>query len=151
MAFLLPENQKYVPEFEILTIGLNEEAINNHSSNYYYVTKQDISFLLKSRPKFSHKGNYGHALLMAGSKGKSGAAIISAKACLRSGAGLLTVHSNKNTVNSLINHLPEAMSIFDSNADFISEVNNPEKYTAIGFGPGVGTENETQIALKKIL
>lgn len=151
LAFLLPENQKYVPEFEILTIGLNEEAINNHSSNYYYVTKQDISFLLKSRPKFSHKGNYGHALLMAGSKGKSGAAIISAKACLRSGAGLLTVHSNKNTVNSLINHLPEAMSIFDSNADFISEVNNPEKYTAIGFGPGVGTENETQIALKKIL
>ena len=151
LAFLLPENQKYVPEFEILTIGLNEEAINNHSSFYYYVTKQDISSLLKLRPKFSHKGNYGHALLMAGSKGKSGAAIISAKACLRSGAGLLTLHSNKNTVNALISQLPEAMSISDSNADFISEVNNPEKYDAIGFGPGVGTENETQIALKKIL
>ena len=138
LAFLFAENKKYVPEFEVLDIGISFETINKHSTNYYYTTKQDIASFLKPRNKFSHKGDYGHALLLAGSKGKSGAAIISSKACLRSGAGLLTLHSNKSTVDALLNHLPEAMSIEDSNCDFISEVDKPEKYDAIGFGPGVG-------------
>jgi NAD(P)H-hydrate epimerase len=150
LAFLFAENKKYVPEFEVLDIGISFETINKHSTNYYYTTKQDVASFLKPRNKFSHKGDYGHALLLAGSKGKSGAAIISSKACLRSGAGLLTLHSNKSTVDALLNHLPEAMSIEDSNSDFISEVDKPEKYDAIGFGPGVGTEEDTQTVLKKI-
>ncbi|MDO9000916.1 MAG: NAD(P)H-hydrate dehydratase [Bacteroidota bacterium] len=150
LAFLFAENKKYVPEFEVLDIGISSETIDKHSTNFYYTTKQDVASFLKPRNKFSHKGDYGHALLLAGSKGKSGAAIISSKACLRSGAGLLTLHSNKSTVNGLLHHLPEAMSIEDSNPDFISEVDKPEKYDAIGFGPGVGTEEETQTVLKKI-
>ena len=150
LAFLFPENKQYVPEFEVLDIGISEETINKHSTDFYYITKQDVSTFLKPRNKFSHKGNYGHALLLAGSKGKSGAAIISSKACLRSGAGLLTLHSNKSTIDALFNHLPEAMSIEDSNPNFITEIDKPENYDAIGFGPGVGTEEQTQTVLKKI-
>ncbi len=151
LAFLLPENKKYVNEFEVLDIGLNAKAIQDEFTNFYYVTKQDISSFLKPRNKFSHKGIFGHALLLAGSKGKSGAAIISSKACLRSGAGLLTLHSNKSTIEGLLHHLPEAMSIEDTNEDHISEIDKPENYDAIGFGPGVGTHEDTQIVLKKIL
>jgi NAD(P)H-hydrate epimerase len=100
--------------------------------------------------KFDHKGTYGHSLLVAGSQGKSGAAIISAKACMRSGAGLLTVHSNKETLNALLNHLPEAMGSEDRDAEKITEI-DPERYTAIAFGPGIGTHEDTQTVLKKLL
>ncbi len=151
LAFLFAENQQYVPEFEILNIGLHEKGIAAQSSNYYYITKTEISSLLQPRSKFSHKGTYGHALLLAGSKGKSGAAVISSKACLRSGAGLLTVHSTKETLNALLTVLPEAMSEEDPNPDFVSELEKPERYDAIGFGPGVGLHEDTQLVLKKIL
>lgn len=151
LAFLFPENKKYVNEFEVLDIGLSAKAIQDEFTNFYYITKQDISSFLKPRNKFSHKGIFGHALLLAGSKGKSGAAIISSKACLRSGAGLLTLHSNKSTVEGLLHHLPESMSIEDTSEDHISEIDKPENYDAIGFGPGVGTHEDTQIVLKKIL
>lgn len=151
LAFLFAENKNYVPEFEILTIGLHEKAIAERASHFYYITKEDISFLLKPRPKFSHKGTYGHALLLAGSKGKSGAAIISSKACLRSGAGLLTLHSTKQTLNILLHSLPEAMTSEDPNTDLITEIEKPERYDAIAFGPGVGIHEDTQLVLKKIL
>ena len=151
LAFLLPENQRYVPEFELLNIGLNPTAIQEQQSPYYYLTRTEVSSLVRPRNKFSHKGSYGHALLMAGSKGKSGAAIISAKAALRSGAGLLTLHSNGDTTTALLHHLPEAMSVTDPNPEMISQLDHPEKYEAIGFGPGVGTETGTQQVLKKLL
>lgn len=151
LAFLLPENKEYVPEFEILDIGLHEKGIAVQPTDLYYITKEDISMLLKPRSKFSHKGSFGHALLLAGSRGKSGAAIISAKACLRSGAGLLTVQSDKTTLSALLQHLPETMTIEDENDEHISGVETPEKYNAIGFGPGVGLHENTQTTLKKIL
>lgn len=151
LAFMMADNKQFVPEFEILNIGLSEEAIAANDSMFYYTTKKDVTSLLKPRGKFSHKGTYGHALLLAGSKGKSGAALIAAKACLRSGSGLLTVHSTQNTLDSLLVTLPEAMSEADNNPDYITEVHHPENYQAIGFGPGVGQEEDTQQALKKIL
>jgi len=151
LAFLFPENKAYVPEFEILDIGLHAKGIDQQPSPFYYTTKDEISSLLKPRPKFSHKGTFGHALLLAGSKGKSGAAIISANACLRSGAGLLTLHSNPQTITALLHSLPEAMTSEDPDPDHISEIEKPEKYTAIGFGPGVGLHSDTQTSLKKIL
>lgn len=77
--------------------------------------------------------------------------MISAKACLRSGAGLLTVHSGKDTLNALLHHLPEAMTSYDAQAEFISELPSTEKYNAIAFGPGAGTEKDTETVLKKLL
>lgn len=151
LAFLLPENKQFVPEFEILDIGLLQKGIDLQNSNLYYVTRQMISKLLKPRSKFSHKRSFGHALLMAGSKGKSGAAVISASACLRSGTGLLTVHSNSDSLATVLNHLPEAMTNADENTDHISEIHSAEKYDAIGFGPGVGTHEDTATVLKKLL
>jgi NAD(P)H-hydrate epimerase len=145
----MPQNQLYVPEFEILDIGLAEDLAAD--SNLRYLTIIDIQSLLRKRNKFSHKGTFGHALLLAGSKGKSGAALIAAQACLRSGAGLLTVHSTKDVLASLSVFLPEAMSFEDAHSDVITEIEPPEKFNAIGFGPGVGTHEDTQLVLKKLL
>ncbi len=151
LGFLMAENAEYVKNFELLDIGLHPDAIAQHSSAYHYLSLDLISALLKHRSKFSHKGTHGHGLLVAGSRGKGGAAIIAAKACMKSGAGLLTVHSTKATLQAMLQHLPEAMSYADSNPEYISEVLQPEKYTAIAFGPGVGLHEETQRVLKKIL
>lgn len=151
LAFLLSQNKTFVPEFELLDIGLSESGLHETKVQNYYVTSHDIRSLLKPRSKFSHKGNFGHALLIAGSKGKGGAALLAAKACLRSGAGLLTVHSTKNTNESLLRFLPESMSVNDSHAEHISEIEHLEKYDAIAFGPGVGVHEDTGTVLKKIL
>lgn len=82
LAFLLPENEKYVGEWKILDIGLHPEIIEAAPSAYTLVTEDDISYALKTRNRFAHKGDFGHALLIAGSKGKMGAALLAAKACL---------------------------------------------------------------------
>lgn len=151
LAFLLPENFPFVPEFDVLPIGLHPAGELPLLTKNYFLQSGEISALLKPRAKFSHKGTYGHALLLAGSTGKSGAAIISARACMRSGAGYLSVHSTKDTLSALLQQLPEAMSSYDTHPDFITEVRSLEKYDAIAFGPGVGTETDTQTVLKKIL
>lgn len=151
LAYLMAQNKLAVPEFEILNIGLHNKAIASQKTTHYYLTKELISSLLKQRSKFSHKGLYGHALLLAGSKGKSGAAIISAKAAMRSGLGLLTVHSTAQTIQALLHHVPECMSSEDTNTDCITELDKPEQYDAIAIGPGIGTAEDTQLVLKKLL
>jgi NAD(P)H-hydrate epimerase len=151
LAFLLPNNASFVPRFEILDIGLSEKKINESETSFYYLTRNDICSLLTERPKFSHKGSYGHGLLMAGSKGKNGAALIASHAALRSGCGLLTLHSNSAALSALLNQHPEAMGSEDESFEFISECPELTNYQALAFGPGTGTHHDTQQVLKKIL
>ena len=93
-----------------------------------------IKNIYKKRPCDSHKGTHGHALLIAGSSDKMGAAIIAAKACLRSGVGLLTVAFYPEQKNVLFNSIPEAMY-----ANFCV-MNDLSPYNAIGIGPGIGVD-----------
>lgn len=151
LAFFMPENVSYVREFKVLDIGLDEKAIEEQKSDFYYIKKKDISPLLKTRRKFDHKGTFGHALLLAGSKGKAGAAIIAANACLRSGAGLLTVHSVDTVIAALMNILPEAMSSMDAHSEFISTLPPLNKPNAIAYGPGVGMSEGSGIVLKNLI
>ena len=109
------------------------------------VSKELIASFFQPRQADSHKGTYGHALLVAGNKGKMGAAVLSAKACLRSGTGLLTV--NAPEIFSSIIHVavPEAMITAREEAiDF-------SKYKSIGIGPGMGTDKIPAGILKNIL
>lgn len=108
--------------------------------------------ILKPREKFAHKGTFGHALLLAGSKGKMGAAVIASKACLRSGTGLLTVHTPSCGTAILQTSIPEAMVSEDTNPSFIADL--PEdlhRFSAIGVGPGIGTERDTELLLHAFL
>ena len=100
----------------------------------------------------THKGHYGHALLVAGSLGKMGAAILAARACLRSGVGLLTVHVPRCGVDIMQTAVPEAMlSIDEDDAIFSSLPKDLKKYDAVAVGPGLGTDPRTRQALVSIL
>ena len=90
LAFLFAENQEFVGEWELLDIGLSEDAIEEMATDYSLLEAEDMQDLLKPRNKFAHKGDFGRALLIAGSQGMAGASVLAAKACLRSGVGLLT-------------------------------------------------------------
>lgn len=150
-AFFFPENQNKVGKIFIQPIGLSRNFINQANSNNYLVTKQLIISLLKKRQKFDHKGTYGHALLMVGSFGKMGAAILATKACLRSGPGLVTTHAPKCGYTILQISCPEAMASIDQAENHISELPELTHYKAIGMGCGIDQKAMTRTVLFDLL
>lgn len=152
LAFFLPQHEPYVGEWHTVPIGLSPAYLLEAKSNFHVVTQDEIQHLLKPRTKFSHKGTYGHALLFCGGYGKIGAAVLAARACLRSGVGLLTVQAPAVGYDALQTAVPEAMLIPDSNRKHLSKLpESVEKFNAIGIGPGIGTERVTKTLLGQLL
>ncbi len=151
LAFLFAENEPYVGEWKVLDIGIHEDIIYQTQTPYSLITEDDINISLQPRSKFAHKGTFGHALLIAGSRGKIGAAVLSSKACLRSGVGLLTTHIPQVGESIMQTALPEAMISIDTNADFFTLVPDISNYSAIGIGPGLEKQIKTKIALEHLL
>jgi NAD(P)H-hydrate epimerase len=152
MAFMFPENAGLLGEWIILPIGLSENAIRNISSPYIYSEKSEVAQLLKTRKKFDHKGNYGHGLLIAGSIGKMGAAVLGATAALRTGIGLITCHIPRCGVEIVQNSITESMVEIDKNENYFTNSGDSfDSYDAIGIGPGLGTLTESQNGLFQLL
>ena len=151
LSFLLPENYKYIGEWTLIDIGLDRAFIESLDSQYYFVEENDIRQMLKPRSKFSHKGNFGHALLISGSYGKIGASILAARACLRSGVGLITAHIPKVGYEIIQKAVPEAMVSLDESEEFISSLPDTTKYNSIAIGPGIDIKEETQKLLKLLI
>jgi NAD(P)H-hydrate epimerase len=151
LSFMFAENAARLGEWIILPIGLSPNAIRNIISPYIFLEKKDVAVLLRKRNKFDHKGVFGHGLLVSGSLGKMGAAILGAKAALRTGIGLITCHAPLSGVVPLQSSIPEAMVIPDQDEIHISQVVNTDSYSAVGAGPGIGTAPETQRALYNLL
>ncbi|MBS1505767.1 MAG: NAD(P)H-hydrate dehydratase [Bacteroidetes bacterium] len=143
LAFLLPENQDAVGEWHLVDIGLNTEYLESVPCQHFFVTPKSIKEIVRPRGRFSHKGNFGHALLIAGSFGKMGACILAARGALRSGVGLLTVHIPSCGYSILQTSVPEAMASVDPSETNFSAVPNELNYAAIGIGPGLGMDTET--------
>jgi ADP-dependent NAD(P)H-hydrate dehydratase / NAD(P)H-hydrate epimerase len=145
LAFLMQENASYIGEVHVLDIGLHPNFLQDQKFEQVFVERNFISQIFKPRNSFAHKGNFGHALLIAGSYGKIGAAVLAAKACLHSGVGLLTCYLPKCGYQIMQTALPEAMVMTDENENIVAQLPNEiEKYSVIGIGPGIGTANETQ-------
>ena len=151
LAFMFPENGEYVGGFTVLDIGLLEGFIAGLPSKNYFVRDIEARFLHKKRSRFGHKGTYGHALIVAGGYGKMGAAVLAGRACLSAGAGLVTAHIPKCGYEIIQTANPEVMVQTDSEEKSISDNIKIEKYNAIGIGPGIGMEKETQNALKVLI
>jgi NAD(P)H-hydrate epimerase len=141
LSFLYAENFLTVGEFHALDIGLNREFISTLPVKNFLVETADVAGRLKRRKKFDHKGNFGHAFLFAGGKGKMGAALLCAKACARTGAGLTTVILPKGTAAVMNAVVPEVMTKEHSPKKIIFPT--LEKFSAFAFGPGIGTEKST--------
>jgi NAD(P)H-hydrate epimerase len=151
LAFLLPENDPYVGRFEVLDIGLHPRYLEEVETNNLLTVKAMVKPILHNRTKYSHKGTYGHTLLIAGSEGKTGAALLGAKACLRTGVGLLSVHLPKVAQLPLQTAIPEAMIDGDDSETCFSTFGKLDAYTAVGVGPGLGKADDTVRALKRLI
>ncbi len=112
-----------------------------------------VAAILRPRAQFAHKGDFGHALLIAGSRGMLGAAQLAAKACLRGGVGLLTVHLPACGELPMQTAVPEAMLSCDVLEDTVSSLDfrKLEKYSAVGTGPGLGRSDAAGRCLKQLL
>jgi ADP-dependent NAD(P)H-hydrate dehydratase / NAD(P)H-hydrate epimerase len=152
LAFLQPENGAYIGDIHLLDIGLSTSFLHQLSNAFILLDEEIIGSIFKPKDKFSHKGNFGHALLIAGSYGKMGAASIAAKACMRSGLGLLTCHVPICGYEILQIAVPEAMISLDTD-EKLSTVIQEEltKYDVLGIGPGIGTDARTSFLLESIL
>lgn len=151
-SFLFPEFEEQVGDWTVQSIGLLPTFLDEVKTPYYYQEAKDLRPLLIKRSKFSHKGHFGHALLIAGSRGMVGAAVLSALAAVRSGLGLLSIHTPSTACDILQIQVPEAMVSIDINEKVVSSLpDSLQKYQALGIGPGVGTAKETLDLLKTCL
>ncbi len=151
LAFMMPQNAEFTGDWHVVDIGLDKEFIEQTFTPYYYTDKSAGEALAKKREKFSHKGTFGHALIFAGSYGKIGAAVLSSRACLHSGVGLLTVHVPECGYQILQISIPEAMLSVDRNQRNITVLPELDAYSAIGIGPGIGQEPLTVRMLDELL
>jgi ADP-dependent NAD(P)H-hydrate dehydratase / NAD(P)H-hydrate epimerase len=145
LCFLLPENEGFFGAVEVLNIDLDPSYLQTIDTPHSLNELDTISNIYKPRRHFAHKGNYGHSLIVAGNIGKMGAAILCTKACLRSGAALVTAAINTPDFPLLQSTVPEAMVTSRSSELSI------ESYTSIGIGPGLGTGEEAVDIVKRIL
>ena len=151
LSFLFPENAEFVGQWTVLNIGIMPEAIEETETPFFLMEEKDIRQLIKPRRKFAHKGDFGHALLVAGSYGMAGAAILAARSCLRSGVGLLTVHTPAKNNAIIQTAVPEAMVEADIHETYFAYPTETDKYEAIGIGPGLGKSSETETALLELI
>jgi len=151
LAFFMPENTSYVSYFEVLDIGLDQEYLATVTPLAQLIAKPEAQQFYKQRKKDDHKGTFGHSLVIAGSYGKIGSAVLAAKACFRSGAGLVSCFIPACGYNVMQTALPEAMVITNDEGDFITKIEYAFEPSAIAIGMGMGTKAETVSALESFL
>ena len=135
LVFFLPETGIYSNQWEILDIGLDPEYLVNTDTEYELIGKNEVLPFYIPREKFSHKGTYGHALIIGGSKGKMGAVQLAARACINSGSGLVTAYVPECGYVPLQSALPEVM-VLTGGEDSISKIEFDIEPNVIGIGVG---------------
>lgn len=146
LAFFMADNYKFTGSVHLLDIGLHCQFYGDTSTLFNTIDQKEIAGIYKPRKPFTHKYNFGHALLYAGSKNMMGAAVLCAKACLRIGAGLVTLFTQAGTQPVIQSALPEAISSTDNDFESLSK-----KKSVIGIGPGLVQSEENQELLQKII
>ena len=146
LSMFLPDCQEFLGEIQVLDIRLSREYVNKTEAAYTLLEESDIRSRLLHRDDFAHKGSMGNALLIAGSYGMSGAAILASRACLRSGAGKVTVHTPRKNYGIMQVSVPEAVLHMDHEETYFSESVDSDDFDALGIGPGLGQQENTAIA-----
>ena len=151
-AFLVAENEAFIGNVHILDIGLHPDFLKTNKADQQLLDQKIIKQIFQPRRSFAHKGSYGHALLIGGSYGKIGALVLAGSAALRSGAGLVTTYLPACGYSIIQSSIPEAMAVTDPDESMITTLpENLDKYSAIGVGPGMGTNRQTREAVFHLL
>lgn len=146
LSMFLADCQEFLGEIQVLDIRLSREYVSKTEAAYTLLEESDIRSRLLHRDDFAHKGSMGNALLIAGSYGMSGAAILASRACLRSGAGKVTVHTPRKNYGIMQVSVPEAVLHMDHEETYFSESVDSDDFDALGIGPGLGQQENTAIA-----
>ncbi len=150
-AFLFPETHEFVGDWHILDIGLSAEFIEQEPCKQFYVDATFVKSLHKKREKYSHKGTFGHGLLVSGSHGKIGASVLAAKSFLRSGAGLLTVMLPQCGYEIMQVAAPEAMTLVSGENEINIDELHTSTYKVIAVGPGIGTSEQVRKSVLNLI
>ena len=147
LSMMMADCQKYIGRLRVLDIRLSKEYIDKTEANCRILEEQDVRRLLTPRDDFAHKGAMGNALIIAGSYGMAGAAVLATRACLRSGVGKVTVHTPRRSYLVMQTAVPEAVMQMDHEETYFSESVDSTDFDALGIGPGLGLVENTAIAL----
>lgn len=151
LSFFFEENKEVLGQWKLIDIDLDETKIKETPVDFILVDERNVRPLLKKRDLFAGKRDFGSALFFSGSYGMAGAAVLSAKGCLRSGAGLATVHSAKATMPILQSAIPEALFEPDRNENYITDMSLHHRHQVVAVGPGLGVNDKTIDALESLL
>ncbi|WP_185872764.1 NAD(P)H-hydrate dehydratase [Blattabacterium cuenoti] len=153
LSFFLPDYSDYIGTWYLLNIGWKDNYVHNIITNYFFIDKKIICKIYKKkRKKFTHKGTYGHGLLIGGSYGMIGSMALASKASFKTGIGKLSVYIPRCGYQILQQFIPEAIVQTDNNNFFIQKIPLSFKVNSIGIGMGIGDKNEqTSNAVKSFL
>ncbi len=151
LSFMFPECEPYVGNWEVLPIGLHPDKINTTPTSWFLTECEKVKGFFKPRTRFMHKGHFGHVLLIAGSYGKMGAAVLASRACMKTGVGLLTVHVPHKTCHVLHCSVPEAMVNIDRSDLMFTEFPDLSPFKAVGVGPAIGCRSNSVQGLSDLL
>ncbi|TKC61049.1 NAD(P)H-hydrate dehydratase [Pedobacter hiemivivus] len=135
-------------KLQVVDEGLEKAGTENESSPYKLIESADIKAIIEPRKPFSHKGTYGHALIVAGALKTMGAALLTASGCLYGGAGLTTVSIPESGLMALNTALPEVMYLERSH---LIKIKSLKKYNAIAIGPGLGKLFEAVCMMEELV
>ncbi|HEY5686841.1 MAG TPA: NAD(P)H-hydrate dehydratase [Yeosuana sp.] len=151
LVFFLPNTAKYTINWEVLDIGLDSEFLSSTNTTYNLIGKYEAIPIYIPRDKYSHKGQFGHSLIIGGSYGKIGAVTLASRGALSAGAGLVTAFIPRCGYQVLQSSFPEAMVISDANDDYITNIEFDFNPSVIAFGIGVGGNIKTIEAFEVLL
>lgn len=151
LVFFLPETAQFTQQWEVLDIGIDRDYLKSVKTDAMLIGKHEVLPFYKPRLKYSHKGTYGHALIIGGSYGKIGAVQLCSHSALSTGAGAVTAFVPKCGYNSLQTALPELMLITDDHHEEITAIKYNIKPNVIGIGPGLGQSDKTFKAFEEFL
>ena len=147
--FLLPESGPVMECWEAVNIGIDDKFVQSLDSPYRFITEKDIRQLMKPRHKFSNKGTFGHALIVAGQAKTMGAALLCSSACAHAGAGLTTACVPESGLIALNSYLPEIMAIVRQGND-LPQI-GWDTFSTMAIGPGLGNDENSLNLLCDIL
>jgi len=157
---LVHPGAEYSGKLFVEDIGFPQPLLSSEKINVELLEKKDVSSIIPERRRYSHKGTYGHVLIVAGSRGKTGAALMAAKACLRGGAGLVTLGVPETMADIFQSRVTEEMTLIlpgkrdgtlSRKASRIILDFLERKADLLAIGPGIGVSPETEIIMKDLL
>jgi NAD(P)H-hydrate epimerase len=149
----------YVGDLAVADIGIDERAVHQVAPRAELLDRETVRWLVPRRRADTHKGSYGHIVVLAGSRGKTGAAVLACRAALRSGAGLVTLAAPRSLNSIFATAMIEVMTEplgDDQNEEMVPLSDSQwamllKRKNALLFGPGIGVSDATRHSLRWLL